>query len=246
MCGWDSYFIALGLLRDGRIDLAKSMADNFIYEITRYGAILNANRSYYLTRSQPPFFTSMALAVYDQLPKESSSREWLRRAILAAVREYKDVWMNPLRLTATGLSRYYDAGIGPPPEVEPGRFDGVYASYAAGLGKELKTFESEYRSGKLDVGELDAYFSHDRSMRESGHDASYRLEGRCADLVTVDLNSLLYKIETDIARTLEKEFSGTLVSGPGRVEESARWYKRAEKRKDLINKYLWNRERGMF
>ena len=246
MYGWDSYFIVLGLLRDGRIDLAKSMADNFIYEITHYGAILNANRSYYLTRSQPPFFTSMALAVYEDLPKDSSSREWLRRAILAAIREYNEVWMNPLRLTATGLSRYYDAGIGPPPEVEPGRFDAVYAPYAAKLAKDLKTFEAEYRSGKLDVVELNAYFTHDRSMRESGHDASYRLESRCADLVTADLNSLLYKIEVDIARTLEKEFSGTLVSAPGRVEESARWFKRAERRRDLINRYLWNRDRGMF
>ena len=55
MYGWDSYFEALGLLEDDRVDLAKAMADNFVYQITHYGKILNANRTYYLTRSQPRF-----------------------------------------------------------------------------------------------------------------------------------------------------------------------------------------------
>ncbi len=61
--GWDSYFESIGLIIDGRVDLAKAMVDNFIYEINHYGKILNANRSYYLTRSQPPFLTTMAFSV---------------------------------------------------------------------------------------------------------------------------------------------------------------------------------------
>ncbi|HEV2964335.1 MAG TPA: trehalase family glycosidase, partial [Candidatus Angelobacter sp.] len=65
MYGWDSYFIILGLLRAGRIDLARDMVENFFFEIQHYGTVLNANRTYYLTRSQPPFLTSMILAVYD-------------------------------------------------------------------------------------------------------------------------------------------------------------------------------------
>ena len=69
MYGWDSYFEALGLLADGRVDLARAMVDNFVYQITHYGKILNANRTYYLTRSQPPFLTSMALAVYRAPPQ---------------------------------------------------------------------------------------------------------------------------------------------------------------------------------
>ena len=55
MYGWDSYFENIGLLIDGKSDLAKSMVENFDYQITHYGKILNANRSYYLTRTQPPF-----------------------------------------------------------------------------------------------------------------------------------------------------------------------------------------------
>src|SRR6266566_9218613 len=65
MYGWDSYFIILGLVRDRRIDLAQGMVNNFLFEVEHYGAVLNANRTYYLTRSQPPFLTSMILAVYD-------------------------------------------------------------------------------------------------------------------------------------------------------------------------------------
>ncbi len=66
MYGWDSYFIQLGLLRDSEVELARDMADNFLYEIRNYGKILNANRTYYLTRSQPPFLTQMLLGVYER------------------------------------------------------------------------------------------------------------------------------------------------------------------------------------
>ena len=55
MYGWDSYFIILGLLRDHREELAKGMVEPFLFEIEHYGDVLNANRTYYLTRSQPPF-----------------------------------------------------------------------------------------------------------------------------------------------------------------------------------------------
>src|SRR5216683_4709983 len=64
MYGWDSFFIQMGLLRDGELTLAKDMADNFLHEIRAYGKILNANRTYYLTRSQPPFLTQMVLGVF--------------------------------------------------------------------------------------------------------------------------------------------------------------------------------------
>ena len=68
MYGWDSYFIQVGLLRDGELRLARDMVDNFIYEIEHYGTILNANRTYFLTRSQPPFLTRMILGSYRKSP----------------------------------------------------------------------------------------------------------------------------------------------------------------------------------
>jgi alpha,alpha-trehalase len=65
MYGWDSYFILLGLETDHREALGKGMVDNFLFEIEHYGGVLNANRTYYLTRSQPPFLTSMIRSVYE-------------------------------------------------------------------------------------------------------------------------------------------------------------------------------------
>ncbi len=243
MYGWDSYFIVLGLLQDGNVGLARSMVDNFVYEISYYGAVLNANRTYYLTRSQPPFLTSMILAVYDSLPKNSESQAWLERAARAAIREYTDVWMNSDRLTWTGLSRYFDSGAGPPPEVEPGHFREVFLRFALKHGMSEDAFARAYLAGEVRDAELDEYFVHDRCMRESGHDTSFRLEGCCADLVTVDLNSLLYRMELDIAsiiRKLPDKFRSGAAETPSAWEAKASWRKR------LMNEYLWDEERGIF
>src|SRR5438874_3700411 len=73
MYGWDSYFIQVGLLRDDEVQLARDMVDNFVYEIANYGTILNANRTYYLTRAQPPFLTEMILGVFER----THDRAWL-------------------------------------------------------------------------------------------------------------------------------------------------------------------------
>jgi alpha,alpha-trehalase len=246
MYGWDGYFIVLGLLEDGKIDLARSIVDNFIYEIDNYGKILNANLTYYLTRSQPPFLTSMASAVYDKLPKNPETREWLRNALEAAIKEYGGYWTAAGHLTRTGLSRYCDDGIGPPPEAEPGRYDKIYFEYAKKHGKDPKGFEQNYLSGKLKAPALDRVFTEDRSMRESGHDASYRLQNDCAELVTVDLNSLLYKEETDIADIISDDFAGQVKLDDGSLEKSATWYERAEMRKRLVTEYLWDEKNGMF
>jgi len=92
MYGWDSYFIIRGLLRDNRVDLAQGMVENFFFEIEHYGAVLNANRTYYLTRSQPPFLTSMILDVYDAKKEAGQEdRAWLENAYGYAVRDH-NLW----------------------------------------------------------------------------------------------------------------------------------------------------------
>ena len=249
MYGWDSYFIVLGLLADGRIDLARSMVDNLVYQIVHYGKVLNANRSYYLTRSQPPFLTSMALAVYEDLPKISQSKDWLKEVLRAAIQEYHVVWMNGDHLTETGLSRYFGSGTGPPPEVESGHFDAIYRPYAEARGMDIRQFERLYKQGEIDVPALDRFFAHDRAVRESGHDTTYRwhVDGdRCADFVTVDLNSLLYKTEIDIARVVEEEFGDALILDNGQAELAQEWNRRADQRKALIRQYLWDASYGLF
>jgi alpha,alpha-trehalase len=130
MYGWDSYFIIRGLLRAGRIDLARGMVDNFFFEIEHYGAMLNANRTYYLTRSQPPFVSSMFVDVYRAMQqahkadattdknkdKNNKDKAWLERAYADLDKDYGMWTRDPHLAGQTGLSRYYDFGEGPPAE----------------------------------------------------------------------------------------------------------------------------------
>ena len=124
MYGWDSYFIVLGLEADHREALAKGMVDNFLFEIDHYGAVLNANRTYYLTRSQPPFLTSMIRAVYENPASfpatpagRTEARAWLERAYALAEKDYS-TWTRPEhKAGTTGLTRYFDFANGPVPEM---------------------------------------------------------------------------------------------------------------------------------
>jgi alpha,alpha-trehalase len=124
MYGWDSYFILLGLEADHHEALAKGMVDNFLFEIEHYGAVLNANRTYYLTRSQPPFLTSEIRAVYENSASFASTpegrkdaRAWLERAYTLAEKDYS-TWTRPEhKAGTTGLARYFDYGSGPVPEM---------------------------------------------------------------------------------------------------------------------------------
>src|SRR4029077_6299481 len=118
MYGWDSYFIIRGLLRAQRTELAKGMVENFFFEINHYGGVLNANRTYYLTRSQPPFLSSMILAVYEAETAEGKpDLPWLDKAYRFALRDYEQWNQQPHLGGDTGLSRYFDHGEGPVPEI---------------------------------------------------------------------------------------------------------------------------------
>lgn len=255
--GWDSYMTSLGLLVNDRVDLAKSMVINFCFCIEHYGKILNATRSYYLGRSQPPFLTDMALRVYEKIKHEPDSLEFLRRSILAAIKEYHSVWTSEQRLDpVTGLSVYNPEGLGVPPETEAGHFVHILEPYIKKHNMEFKDFVRAYNYGEVHEPELDQYFMHDRAVRESGHDTTYRFEGICANLATIDLNSLLFKYETDIARTIRSLFNDKLTipeefcAGtpykPGEVLSSAAWDRRAKRRKLTMDKLMWNEEEGMF
>lgn len=245
MYGWDSYFHVLGTIADDRLDLAKGMVDNFVYEIDNYGKILNANRTYYLSRSQPPFLTSMILEVHKKLKKNEETSRWLSHALRAAIKEYKTVWMNSERLTETGLSRYagFDKGI--PPEVEPGHFDHILIPYSKRHKMSVEELTQKFNEGKITDPKLLDFFHQDRAMRESGHDTTYRWrvgrKDRTSDFVTIDLNSLLYKYELDIAYLIQKYYGGKFDGESGAVYRDL-----AQKRKELIRKYLWDEKAGMF
>jgi alpha,alpha-trehalase len=267
MYGWDSYFILLGLVADKQTDLAKGMVENFFFEIENYGAILNANRTYYLTRSQPPFLSSMIREVFEHMPDDSSSKAWLARAYEYAKRDHA-LWISPAhRAGDTGLAKYRDIGEGPVPEMAD---DSVYypdvirwllahpdldtgylinapdnptAEQAAELAKTSCDINTSKvcAQAHVDGHRLSAAFYHgDRAMRESGFDTSFRFgpfSGSTDEYAPVCLNSLLYKYERDM------EHFATLL---GRPSDAAEWNKRANARRIAINKYLWDADAGMF
>ncbi|KAL4962796.1 alpha,alpha-trehalase [Aspergillus stella-maris] len=254
--GWDSYMESLGLLSSNRVDLAKAMVVNFCFCIKHYAKILNANRTYYLTRSQPPFLTDMAIRVYERIKTEPDALDFLREAILAAIKEYYSVWMSEPRLDpVSGLSRYRSPGFGVPPETEATHFLHLLTPYAEKHGMTFKEFVRAYNYREVDEPELDEYFMHDRAVRESGHDTSYRLERVCGNIATVDLNSLLYKYEVDIARVIRVYFNDKLdipveFRTPQTMnvqsESSSVWDRRARRRKMRMDSYLWDEEKGMY
>ena len=117
MYGWDTYFIVRGLVEDKRLDLARGIIENFFFEIEHYGTVLNANRTYFLTRSQPPFLTSMILSVYEaEKAAGKNDRELLEKGYRWASKDY-EMWNRDPHLAGdTDLSRYFDFGNGPAPE----------------------------------------------------------------------------------------------------------------------------------
>jgi len=243
MYGWDSYFIGVGLLVDNQLEKAMAIAENFKYQIVHYGKILNANRSYYLTRTQPPLYSSL---IIDIIKYKLPSLEWLRSHLETVILEYNTVWMvQGNRLTETGLNRYKAEGVGMPFEVEPGHFDDVLEPYAKKYKLPIREFEKKYLERTLVDAELDLYFVHDRSMRESGHDTTNRLINTCANLNSVDINSFLYKYEKDIAYLIKEYFYDTF-----QIEEviytSEEWEQKALSRKDTINELCWNEESSMY
>ena len=273
MYGWDSYFIIRGLLRAGRVELARGMVDNFLFEIEHYGDMLNANRTYYLTRSQPPFVSSMFVDVYEATRKQPGAKDdkaWLERAYTDLSKDY-EVWTHEPHLAGdTGLSRYYDFGDGPPPEAvkdETGFYRKVALyfflhpqqadSYLVETqpGTEQSTAGAAYSLQICDTTTTMAhpecepprqfklskdYYKGDRSMRESGFDVSFRFGAfgsATHHYAPVCLNSLLYKTEKDL-----EQISRWL----GRADDAETWRKRAEDRKNLITKYLWNGDKELF
>jgi len=241
MYGWDSYFIQIDLLRDNHVALARDMADNFLYEIRNYGKVLNANRTYYLTRSQPPFLTEMLLAVY----RRTRDRKWLQDSV-PAIEKYYRYWTSGPHLTpATGLSLYFDSGEGPAPEVLASERDADGRTHYDLARQYFRTHRvtaydaSQYYDAAKDQLKM-LFYKGDRSMRESGFDPSERFGPFSADIIhynPVCLNSLLYLMENQTAE---------IVRELGRGGEADTWQKRARNRAEAINRLQWEERVGLY
>jgi alpha,alpha-trehalase len=272
MYGWDSYFIILGLVRDGRLDLARDMVDNFLFEVEHYGGVLNANRTYYLTRSQPPFLTSMILSVYEaKKAAGNEDRTWLREAYELAVKDHK-LWINEPHLAgSTGLARYFDFGEGPAPESvkdETGHYREVVSYFLAHPDQDpnLLVRKPPGQTSPPTVGSTYLLQVCDlaRTMAKQ----------ECTTAEDLALSSDFYKGDRsmresgyDISFRFGPYGAGTHHFAPvclnsllyksekdlqqissilGHKEDAKQWQKRAEERKANIQKYLWNEQRGMF
>jgi alpha,alpha-trehalase len=244
MYGWDSYFIQVGLLADGETDKARDMADNFLYEIEHYGTILNANRTYYMTRSQPPFLTEMLLGVFER----THDREWLARARPALDKYYRFWTTEPHLIPGTGLARYYDLGEGPAAEVLSDEKDAQGRTHYDRI-REYYRDHPDAAQGDYDVDRYydrkndrltDLFYKGDRSMRESGFDPSNRFGLFNVDVIhyaPVCLNTLLYRMETEGAQIAE-------ILGDAPAAHA--WHHRAEARRQAIDRYLWDETAGLY
>ena len=226
---WDSYFTMLGLRENNEWEMIENMISNFAYLIDTYGHVPNGNRSYYLSRSQPPFFAMMVNllaekkgpAIYAKYQKELQA-------------EY-DYWMDKTAATkhvvvmpdGSLLNRYYDADSMP-------RQESFREDYnIAGAEAKGDTIAFEQKSREL------------RSGAESGWDFSSRwfADGKnissiqTTNIVPVDLNGLLYNLEL----TLAKAYRQT-----GQSAIADKFIIAAAKRKAGINKYCFNAKESWY
>jgi alpha,alpha-trehalase len=241
MYGWDSYFIQVGLLRDGKVEAARQLVDNFVYQIEHYGTLLNANRTYYLSRSQPPFLTAMILGVF----RRTGDRDWLRATLPAAERYYRFWTSEPHLIPELGLSRYYDQGEGPAPEVLSDERDAQGRTHYDRVREYYKTHRVDdyelalYYDARADRL-TDLFYKGDRSMRESGFDPSNRFGPFAVDIIhyaPVCLNSLLYRMELELVEIHE---------ALGQADRAPAWRARAEARRAAIERHLWDPEAGLY
>ena len=173
---WDSYFTALGLKNSELDDLAKGMTENFMYMVKQFGFVPNGNRTYYLSRSQPPF---LALMVEITRPKDLSRPEdktWMEHAYKVVAFEYQSNWMDKDThyIPEIGLNRYFDPIDRKRPEC---------------FGDEIANIEIKK-----------GFYQHERAECESGWDFSKRFGPNACDFIPVDLNSLLYKYEVLLSK----------------------------------------------
>ncbi len=223
---WDSYFTMLGLKESGEFEMIGHMVNNFAFLIDRVGHIPNGNRSYYLSRSQPPFFSLMI----DLLAEIKGPQVYV--IYQPALQKEYQYWMDQSAKTkpvvkmpdGSILNRYYD-------QLDIPRQESWY--------EDVQTIGRNHPDTKKSrARDL-------RSAAESGWDFSSRWlkDGKnlatiqTTSYVPVDLNSLLYHLELTIARSFEES---------GDKLQSALYKELAAKRKRAINKYCWSPRLNFF
>lgn len=228
---WDSYFTMLGLAESDHWDKISDMVDNFAYEIDTFGHIPNGNRSYYLSRSQPPFFSLMVelLATHDS--------DALKKYRPQMEKEYA-YWMDGVDALQPGqankrvvklddgavLNRYWDDRDTPRPE-----------SWL----DDVNTAKSNPNRPATEI------YRDLRSAAASGWDFSSRWMDdpqklgtiRTTSIVPVDLNALMFKMEKLLARASQES---------GDAASASKYETLATARQKAIESHLWNDKEGWY
>ncbi len=222
---WDSYFTMLGLVESNAFDLITDMLDNFAHLIETVGHIPNGNRTYYTTRSQPPFFSEMVklLAAHQGDSVYTTYREALKKeyAFWMAGSQTADKPVKHCVPTPRGImNRYYDTGDGP--RQESYREDFLQIEKVNGGKKMYRDLRSGAASG------------WDYSSRWFGDKASIETI-ETTDIIPVDLNALLYGLEEVLLKCYadDSAYITTLK-------------KRMSDRVVFLENYCWNAEDGVY
>jgi alpha,alpha-trehalase len=228
---WDSYFTMLGLALSGRHDLVSGMVQDFAYLIDTFGHVPNGTRTYYLSRSQPPFFFAMVGLISPDDPPGAYA------TYLGQLRREYAFWMEGEHTLKAGsphrhlvampdgsvLNRFWDDSDTPRDE-----------SYREDV--ELA------RSSKRPAPQL---YRDIRAAAESGWDFGSRwfADGHTlatfdtTQIVPVDLNSLLYGLENAIRAGCERA---------GDAACAREFAGRAGARRKSIDRYLWDASQGAY
>ncbi|HYW50737.1 MAG TPA: alpha,alpha-trehalase TreA [Gemmatimonadaceae bacterium] len=232
---WDSYFTMLGLVESKRTDLVANMLDNFAHLITTVGHIPNANRTYYLSRSQPPYFAAM-VGLYATATDTARALKYL-----PAMEKEHDFWMDGAATLAPGtanrrvvklrdgslLNRYWDDRPEPRPE----------------------SYREDFTLGaSVPEAKREGVYRNIRAAAESGWDFSSRWMRDTTDLRTmetvelapVDLNALMYHMERTIAALRR------IRNASGDAAVAATYETAAEARKRTLLAAAWDARSGYF
>lgn len=231
---WDSYFIMLGLARDDKWPLIEGMMKNYCFMLRKYGFIPTANRTYFLSRSQPPFFARMV-----KLLARKKGKRVLIEYLPYLMLEYRFWMKGRKRLDRTEheayarvaqmpngilMNRYYDNKVTPRPE---------------------SMREDRLTADEASDREADRLFLHLRAAAESGWDFSSRWFQapddirtiHAADIIPVDLNCLLYDLEMTIADAYQLMLQPVLAN---------RFRLAAERRVRGIQEYCWSEKQQFY
>ncbi|WP_313177169.1 alpha,alpha-trehalase TreA [Stenotrophomonas sp.] len=229
---WDSYFTLLGLASSQRWQQVRDMVDNFAWQLDQYGHIPNGNRSYYLSRSQPPFFSLMV-----ELLASHEGDDAYRR-YLPQLRIEHAFWMHGAEGLAPGqarervvrladgqlLNRYWDARAVPRTE----SWTDDLATAAQASQRAPSQVYRDLRAGAESGWDFSSRWLDDPAQLSSI---------RTTSIVPVDLNSLLFQLEQTLARAS---------TASGARDDARRFQQLAASRRAAINTQLWDARQGYY